>query len=73
MWLCTSIWCFCIKSGGGGGGRVCNLPFSIVRMRNIEYLKELCHEIHENSNSGERHKAEWNFKITGQNLERYNW
>ena len=34
------------------------------------YLKVLCHEIYQNSNSGKRHQIEWNIKITAQKPER---
>ena len=33
------------------------------------YLKVLCHEIYQNSNSAKRHQIEWNMKITAQKPE----
>ena len=33
------------------------------------YLKVLCHEIYQNSNSWKRHQIEWNMKITAQKPE----
>ena len=37
-------------------------------------LKELCHEIYQNSNQGNCHRTEWNIKITAQKVRRkYKW
>ena len=56
---------------GLGGLKIFSYPSG---MASPLCLKELCHEIYQNSNQGNCHRTEWNIKITAQKVRRkYKW